>query len=131
MKKFFAIAALALVSAVVHAETTTVYVSCSNGEHDPVGASFCSALKDKIASSPRYILSNKQSDFHFDISIVTVSFDANSTAASIVFGYNNPNGPLEFFTHLVQTCGINRVSLCADDIYSEMDKKVFELNNHK
>lgn len=107
---------------------TTVVFDCTCS--DPVGARFATAVRDALASSPRYMLGytavekdkdGKATRYHWHLKAVsldpTPDNEGRSTAISLVLLV----GDDVFLTHMVQSCGINKVDSCAADAVSFMD----------
>jgi len=85
-----------------HAQTkapTRIHVVCTNDDGDTTGRDYCSAVRDAVARSPRYIETNVSSshvapgDTQFEISIATVGVLVGGrpvgSAASVVLIYSN------------------------------------------
>lgn len=104
---------------------------------DPVGSLFATAFRDALANSPRYIETDKAEikdsagktvEFHFKISVVSVdggtSNSGISTALSDVFLV----GDNFYLNNMVQSCGRDRIALCAASLLSSLDGII---NNNK
>jgi hypothetical protein len=114
------------------AEKTKVKIDCTC--NDAVGARFATALRDVVASSPRYVetpLSNepgKDAPWHWVISIVSVDGELNnpnvSTALSIVILV----GDDIFMSQFVQVCGSEKIKDCAAHTFASFDAEVVKMN---
>jgi hypothetical protein len=89
---------------------------------------YATALRDVIASSPRYTLSTEplktdkgaiSQQWILRIVAVPIGGADDSIAISIAFTF----GDL-FLSNLVQTCGINKVSECAQTTLSSADDDI-------
>ncbi len=97
---------------------------------DPVGTLYATALRDQIATSPRYELAYKAEEkdasgktvhYHFHLKVVTLdptnSDDGLSTVISAVLLVGNDT----YLTQQVQSCGRSRVKECASGTLAFID----------
>jgi hypothetical protein len=144
MKTMKTIATLATVAltALAHAEPKTtkmpVMASCSTQAGDNVGERVCTALRDRIAASPRYYLVDTSKGFAKDalvyrLALITLSDDnqpvATTDSASVLgttmlLTTGDPDTPYIYMNSTVNICGSNKVAWCADSIFSSFDAEV-------
>lgn len=97
--------------------------------NDSVGASFATAFRDLLATSPRYYeaytpiekLPNGKEIDHWQIKVVSLDPkfgpDGSSSIMSVVFLF----GDTYFLEQYVQSCGLDRISQCAHGTLSDFD----------
>jgi len=98
---------------------------------DPVASQYATAVRDLLASSPRYYLANEAEEkgtdgkislYNWHLKVVSldssIEHDGTATAFSVVLLLGNSL----FMSHEIQTCGANRVSYCASTTVSFMDR---------
>ncbi len=101
---------------------TRIEVGCQSKPGDSVGSEVCTAIRDIVATSPRYQEADRNPD-GYQIKVITVAVDENvSTAVSMVTLWNNM-----YLSNVVQTCGVNAVSRCAQSMVSSFDDDVTSL----
>jgi hypothetical protein len=100
---------------------------------DPVGARIATAVRDLIATSPRYFKSG--GDFTqqganvfpiWSIRMVTRDTDENATRSMIAVAVTRG---LLFETISVQSCGSSRVKECAEGILADLDRQITEFTS--
>lgn len=115
---------------------TRIHFSCSCD--DVVGSRYATALRDLIASSPRYELAasaeikpnnaKEPTTYNWQLSVVSVDLDqpaaGHATALSVVLLIGNTF----YWTNWVQTCGAHATSDCAAMTLADIDN---QLNNAK
>jgi hypothetical protein len=116
--------AVLLLSSTALAQTakTPIEVRCSPKPDDLVGAQVCTAIRDNIATSPRYteVATSKNG---FELTILTVSVsDHDATALAMVLTYDQ-----YYVSGLVQTCGSQKVSECARGLVSSFDEDITDM----
>ena len=111
------------------AERIKVRFSCSC--EDQVGARYATALRDLLASSPRYTETpyasepkgpdSKEKIYHWEIQVVSIDVDdpalGHQSALSVVFMVDDV-----LLSHHIQTCGASVVSQCAATTLASLDK---------
>jgi hypothetical protein len=100
---------------------------------DPVGSRIATAVRDLIATSPRYFKSegdfSQQGASVFPIwSIRMVTRDTDENASRSLIGVALTRGLL-FETISVQSCGSSRVKECAEGILADLDRQVTEFTS--
>ena len=100
---------------------------------DPVGSRIATAVRDLIATSPRYFKSgsefNQQGANVFPIwSIRMVTRDTNENASQAMIAVVFTRG-LFFETLSVQSCGSLRVKECAEGILADFDRQITEFSS--
>jgi hypothetical protein len=106
---------------------TGIYIDCTC--EDAIGALYATALRDVVANSPRYRLARfareRSADYqsfteNFVIHIVTVDINRDrpgvSTAISVAYSMTDI-----FLGNSVQTCGRERVQVCAETTLADAD----------
>lgn len=95
---------------------------------DPVGSRLATAIRDLIATSPRYFKSGSEliqqggSVFPvWSIRVVTRDTDENATRSMIAVAVTRG---LFFETLSVQSCGSLRVKECAEGILADLDRQI-------
>jgi hypothetical protein len=100
---------------------------------DPVGSRIATAVRDLIATSPRYFKSG--GDFTqeganvfpiWSIRVVTRDTDENASRSIIAVALTRG---LLFETLSVQTCGSLRVKECAEGILADLDRQITEFTS--
>ena len=100
---------------------------------DPVGSRIATAVRDLIATSPRYFKSG--GDFTqeganifpiWSIRMVTRDTDENASRSMIAVALTRG---LLFETISVQTCGSLRVKECAEGILADLDRQITEFTS--
>lgn len=95
-----------------------LFITCTT-EHDQVGTSLCSALRDSIARSPRYSMVYAPKGA-FEVNIVTVEAPSGeATATSTVLSFNG-----ESITHIAQYCPTHEVGTCARNLLAKLDDDI-------
>ena|ERR1700677_4520177 len=84
-----------------------------------IGTELCSALRDAVATSPRYQEVAASPD-GYQLKVTTISLDKNvDTAAAMVLVWNG-----YYINSGVQTCGSNKVVNCAQSMTSSFDDDI-------
>jgi hypothetical protein len=109
-----------------------VQVICLNSDGDTVGSRVCTALRDRIASSPRYTLTNSDKDSTWGVHIASVSVEDGVTS-SLSYTLTLFTNPLEemFIASGAQFCGSTKIDSCAAALMSEMDGRIVEIAHRK
>lgn len=122
---FFVILALFCSSAIADTRWN-VYVSAT--ANDLLGQRLVSAIRDKLASSPRFELGNSFNDSIFSLNIVTLNPGNEQNAQTstiytlVLLLRNRDNLGFPFFVNdLVGTCGAAIISTCVENVYATMD----------
>jgi hypothetical protein len=129
------LAILAMMTARVFAQAPVtkipIFFQCTCD--DPVGSRIATAVRDLIATSPRYFKSG--SDFTrqgsnvfpiWSIRVVTRDTDENASRSMIAVALTRGL----FFENLsVQSCGSLRVKECAEGILADLDRQITEFNS--
>ena len=129
------LAILALMTAKVFAQPPVtkipVFFQCTCD--DPVGSRIATAVRDLIATSPRYFKSgsefNRQGANVFpiwSIRVVTRDTDENASRSMIAVAFTRG---LFFEALSVQICGSSRVKECAEGILADLDRQITDLNS--
>jgi hypothetical protein len=129
------LAILAIMTAKVFAQAPVrkipIFFQCTCD--DPVGSRIATAVRDLIATSPRYFKSG--GDFTqeganvFPIwSIRVVTRDTDENASRSIIAVATTRGLL-FETLSVQTCGSSRVKECAEGILADLDRQITEFTS--
>jgi hypothetical protein len=133
------LASLATISAIMTARVFAqapvrkipVFFQCTCD--DPVGSRLATAVRDLIATSPRYFKSG--SDFSrqganvfpiWSIRVVTRDTEENATRSMIAVALTRG---LFFETLSVQSCGSLRVKECAEGILADLDRQITDFNS--
>ena len=100
---------------------------------DPVGSRIATAVRDLIATSPRYFKSgsefSRQGENVFPIwSIRMVTRDTGENATQTMIAVAVTRG-LFFETLSVQSCGSLRVKECAEGILADLDRQITEFTS--
>jgi hypothetical protein len=100
---------------------------------DPVGSRIATAVRDLIATSPRYFKSgsefSRQGSNVFPIwSIRMVTRDTDENASRSMIAVALTRG-LFFETLSVQSCGSLRVKECAEGILADLDRQITEFTS--
>ena len=129
------LAILAIMTARVFAQAPVkkipVFFQCTCD--DPVGSRIATAVRDLIATSPRYFKSGSefagQGANVFPIwSIRMVTRDTGENASQSMIAVAVTRG-LFFETLSVQSCGSLRVKECAGGILADLDRQITEFNS--
>jgi len=118
MKKLLSVFLLSL-TASAQGTKTPIQLDCSVQSGDTVGAQFCTAVRDVVATSPRYreVDRNRKG---YKLSLATVAIEANiETAVSIALTWDGV-----LLTNTVKICGTNIVQKCALESVSGFDDDV-------
>jgi hypothetical protein len=129
------LAILAIMTAKVFAQPSVpkipVFFQCTCD--DPVGSRIATAVRDLIATSPRYFKSgsefNQQGANVFpiwSIRVVTRDTDENASRTMIAVAFTRG---LFFEALSVQSCGSLRVRECAEGILADLDRQITNLNS--
>lgn len=130
------LAILAVMTAKVFAQApvvrkTPIFFQCTCD--DPVGSRIATAVRDLIATSPRYFKSG--GDFTqqganvfpiWSIRMVTRDTDENASRSMIAVAFTRG---LFFETLSVQSCGSLRVKECAEGILADLDRQITEFTS--
>lgn len=105
-----------------------VHLNCTC--EDVVGSKYATALRDLIATSPRYIAADNFVDgtgttavWNYGLRIVTLDPSNGKTGVSTVIAVTITWGPI-FLDSLVQTCGDEVAKSCASSTFASLDKDV-------
>jgi hypothetical protein len=100
---------------------------------DPVGSRIATAVRDLIATSPRYFKSGSEFNTQganvfpiWSIRIVTRDTDENATRTMIAVAFTRG---LFFETLSVQSCGSLRVKECAEGILADLDRQITDFTS--
>lgn len=120
---------LAAIAAQAKAQTPTkkvgVQVYCKNSANDLVGPQICTALRDRIASSPRYF-PDSEGGPRFALHVVTTG-SANDTAAAVAITVEGGKvGPTLVDLWSV-SIGADRVANAVDTMFASFDADVLEI----
>jgi hypothetical protein len=112
-----------------HAQAKTdskmpVVLDCSTGPNDTIGPRLCTALRDKIATSPRYEAVSA-SGVHWGLHVVSMDDGDQSLQAVTITGKGD--AAEVYLTTLVFLTGRNRASDQADAIFAALDSNVSDL----
>jgi hypothetical protein len=100
---------------------------------DPVGSRIATAVRDLIATSPRYFKS--EGDFTqlganvfpiWSIRVVTRDTDENASRTMVAVAVTRG---LFFETISVQSCGSSRVKECAEGILADLDRQITDFTS--
>jgi hypothetical protein len=124
MKKFIAVAVLAVAAVAAKAEKTSIKVHCLGGG-DIAGQGVCTSLRDSIASNPRYeLITSAPSEFTMVLTINPES--AEDSAVGLVLIHRG--------TYVTSTASIvhpRSSKLIADTLWTSMDQAITEeLSRH-
>jgi hypothetical protein len=117
--KHLLIALLLSSPALAQTAKTPIEIGCQSKTGDGVGTELCTAIRDGVATSPRYqeVDSSPQG---FQLRVITVAISENgATAASVILTYND-----YYISSLVQTCGSDRVGQCARGLVASFDEDI-------
>jgi hypothetical protein len=116
------LAALLLVSCLpllAQTRRTPIEIQCHPAQDDSVGQQLCSALRDIVATSPRYEeLPHNPNGFILKILTVSCMQD-RSTAFSVVLA----RGPI-YLDGGVRTCNVQNIRRCAQDEFAHQDGNI-------
>jgi hypothetical protein len=129
------LAILAIMTARVFAQPPVpkipVFFQCTCD--DPVGSRIATAVRDLIATSPRYFKSGSEFTRQganvfpiWSIRMVTRDTDENATRSIIAVAVTKG---LFFETLSVQSCGSLRVKECAEGILADLDRQITEFTS--
>jgi hypothetical protein len=103
-----------------------IFFSCTCD--DTTGAALATAIRDQLASSPRYAETSDTKAVSYQWHIVTLDPSKNdegiSTAYSAVITFGSHDSSEVFMGHDVGVCGRNSVPTCASDLVAYLDKTV-------
>jgi hypothetical protein len=103
-----------------------VVLDCSTSQNDTIGPRLCTALRDKIATSPRYEAVSGNGGVHWGLHVVSVEDGELSSQAVTITGKGENAGEV-YLTTLVYITGRNRASDQADAIFAALDSNVSDL----
>jgi hypothetical protein len=122
-----------LAQAPVQAPVTKIPVFFQCTCDDPVGSRIATAIRDLIATSPRYFKSGSEFSRQganvfpiWSIRVVTRDTDENASRSMIAVAFTRG---LFFETLSVQSCGSLRVKECAEGILADLDRQITEFNS--
>jgi hypothetical protein len=120
--KHILIALLLSSPALAQTAKTPIEIGCNPKEGDMVGANLCTAVRDAVATSPRYIEVNANPK-GYRLRVTTIpTNDKQATAASVVLTWDD-----YYMSNLVQTCGSGRIAECAQGLVSSFDEDITSL----
>jgi hypothetical protein len=104
------------------ATKTPIAVECRNSTEDFVGASFCTALRDTIASSPRHTLLGKSSAEGNWSLIVTTTGSQDTGSQAIVLVWKKPDMTQYLDSWVLQTSYDNKKQVA--NLFSSIDADI-------
>lgn len=126
MRTVLGIFVLTLIAGAAYGQTDKVPlgVECTNGVNDTVGESFCTALRDAVAASPRYRLDSSQN--RYVLHVATVDTDQGSpvrgyqSVEALTLTLQNGNDEAYIYTR-VQYTPFNQAEQAAKQVLSGAD----------
>lgn len=119
--------------AIAQATKNPIDIECNNAQGDTVGASICTAMRDRFARSPRYYLSTitESPNYLWTVHINSVSgIDGVTSAMSYAVTLNGSHKgeKLELYsTSGIQFCGANKIDSCAVELVSAIDGNIWNM----
>jgi hypothetical protein len=129
------LAILAIMTAKVFAQAPVrkipIFFQCTCD--DPVGSRIATAIRDLIATSPRYFKSGSEFNRQgadvvpiWSIRMVTRDTDENATQSMIAVAFTRG---LFYESLSVQSCGSLRVRECAEGIVADLDRQITDFTS--
>ena len=129
------LAILAIMTAKVFAQAPVrkipIFFQCTCD--DPVGSRIATAIRDLIATSPRYFKSGSEFNRQgadvvpiWSIRMVTRDTDENATQSVIAVVFTRG---LFYESLSVQSCGSSRVKECAEGILADLDRQITDFTS--
>jgi hypothetical protein len=117
--KHLLIALLLSSPALAQTTKTPIAIGCQSKTGDGVGTELCTAIRDGVATSPRYQeVDSSPNGFQLRVTTIAVS-ENHATAASVILTYDD-----YYISNLVQTCGSLQVGSCGRQLVSSFDEDI-------
>lgn len=107
------------VAACGQVKKASVYFHCNC--EDSTGASLATALRDRLALSPRFQETSDSTGMSFQIHMVTMDPSDNNNGYSTIYSVVITFGPTFYVTHTVGVCGARNLDTCSSQVLSGLD----------